>query len=938
MGQEKHSSKGGVGGFLQLFDWNGKSRKKLTYNKLDFPEGTKQGKRSNENLPMTRFHLMGDENGVPSVKGSSDYSCASSTTDDEGNGIRPPGVVARLMGLDSLPTSNVTEPYSTPVFKPRSLQDFSYPRKTSEFYNECQNAVSENQPTRVDSFRRRAADSRPQKVSNSSPIERFQCETLRPRSAKPHPIAQHKLLSPIKSPGFISPKNVAVIMEAAAKILEPGYRPGSRGKSPSLLGSSSIPIQVHDLKERPATSQRSSRLPETSRRTVDSSAVKYLKGQSLNKSWNGSDDIPSHQDSPNSADNHSVGLKNKGKSISLAIQAKVNVQRREGLSSSSSKSLLVQREEDEYKLKQPLKNQTTASKNTKNKSSASKASGVLRQNNQKQNCPAKKDRLSLKPSVSNQHGRQVVSGDGSSGRIKASNKPTGCSRVSKKEGSEMADLENEVPLHRTKSYPRKKRALNGDFCSEKGGFVDTDLMNRDEKPVQHSHVAINERLNQVEDSRRKGMDVISFTFTSPLTKSTTISQSSNQMAGKQNTTNICSVNSNGETSADARGKRLSSLGLNVIGGDALSILLEQKLRELTSGVESSSCFNSGKTEMITTFAPVMQDFASDFNTVGASSIEDKNYFPGHQKDELKKYFPGHQKDELVGGFSSGYSSINGQLLKVNHKFQEPEGMVDCSSSSDAGKELDFQQPSPVSIFEACFSNETFNSSESWESTNGNKISSSVQAQNLVGETCLKKILPVEAEAELSDSASSTFIGTVEREQVVGLSVSGQMRTEKQELKYVREMLQNTRLIFKDLPLSHAHELIDPRLFDRMENQKIEWRNEGDGEDSKVSRRELFDCVREFLDMKCGRYNRGGYKTWAKGVALVQKQGLAEEVCKEIMLRRNMGDWMVDELVEWDMSNHSGRWLDFQVEAFELGEEIEREILSSLVDEVIADMF
>lgn len=49
-------------------------------------------------------------------------------------------------------------------------------------------------------------------------------------------------------------------------------------------------------------------------------------------------------------------------------------------------------------------------------------------------------------------------------------------------------------------------------------------------------------------------------------------------------------------------------------------------------------------------------------------------------------------------------------------------MVDCSSSSDAGKELDFQQPSPVSIFEASFSNETFNSSDSWESTNGIKIS------------------------------------------------------------------------------------------------------------------------------------------------------------------------------------------------------------------------
>lgn len=40
MGFEKQDSKGGgryVGGFLQLFDWNGKSRKKLFSNKSDLP-------------------------------------------------------------------------------------------------------------------------------------------------------------------------------------------------------------------------------------------------------------------------------------------------------------------------------------------------------------------------------------------------------------------------------------------------------------------------------------------------------------------------------------------------------------------------------------------------------------------------------------------------------------------------------------------------------------------------------------------------------------------------------------------------------------------------------------------------------------------------------------------------------------------------------------
>lgn len=51
-------------------------------------------------------------------------------------------------------------------------------------------------------------------------------------------------------------------------------------------------------------------------------------------------------------------------------------------------------------------------------------------------------------------------------------------------------------------------------------------------------------------------------------------------------------------------------------------------------------------------------------------------------------------------------------------------MAECSSNSnDARKELDSQHPSPISIFEASFSNGSCNSSESWEGTNGksNKV-------------------------------------------------------------------------------------------------------------------------------------------------------------------------------------------------------------------------
>ncbi|KAF9607907.1 hypothetical protein IFM89_003721 [Coptis chinensis] len=120
---EKQGTKSGSGGFLQLFDWNRKLWKKLFSNKSDFPEGSNQGKRSSVNLQVTEFHQIDEDDiGISSIKGSSDYSCSSSMTNDEGNGVKALGVVARLMGLDFLPTTTVGEPYSTPLSYERSTK------------------------------------------------------------------------------------------------------------------------------------------------------------------------------------------------------------------------------------------------------------------------------------------------------------------------------------------------------------------------------------------------------------------------------------------------------------------------------------------------------------------------------------------------------------------------------------------------------------------------------------------------------------------------------------------------------------------------------------------------------------------------------------------------------------------------------------------------
>ncbi|KAF8392619.1 hypothetical protein HHK36_022967 [Tetracentron sinense] len=900
---DKQGSKGGggyVGGFLQLFDWNHKSRKKLFPNKSDLPEGSKQGKKSNGDFAMTRLHLVG-------------IYCASSVTDDEGYGTRAPGAVARLMGLDSLPTSNVAEPYCTPFFDSRSLRDAHYQRRNPEFPDDHQIMHSGNLPNKVGACSRNIVELRPQKMQNR-PIERFQTEMLPPKSAKSISITHHKLLSPIKSPGFTLSKNAAQIMEAAAKIIEPGPQTRTKAKMPSV-GSSSGPLKVRYLKEKMEAAQRPSRLSEASRRHVESNAVKYLKGQSMNKSWNGPEDTPLFRASPDSEENNSAGIKNKGKSISLAVQAKVNIQRRDGLNSNNNRSFLGQKEHNEVKSSQPFRNQSNTQKSALKKSSTHNASGVLRQNNQKQNCRMNKDKLPSKPSVSNQQSRKALSGDAYSGRNKTLNKVGDKSKIgARKVGLEVTHIEKEVSSLRIKNS-LKKRSINKDFHFEKIGVFDTVLVDKNVKPIQ-SNVATDEHLKWKENNKRKGMDVVSFTFSSPMIKPMPGSHSSCQVLEKNISSCIDSCSE--RIQAESKTTKLSSLGLNLIGGDALSILLEQKLRDLTSG-GVSSCRDSVVEGSVASRASILQDLVS---AITVSTIPREN-------DKISQH--GLHKDKMGSLYDFHCSSTDGQGV---------DGMGQCSSSNrEARKELDCRHRSPVSILEASFSNESCNSSDSGDSnsTKAIKQCQSFQAQQVVGSSCPKKFQSVEAEIELLDSASSISTSTIGIKHVTKFSVVDCTRSTKWELEYVREILCNAELMFKDFAVGRAHEIINPHLFDQLETRKSHLEIDGE-EDSRLRRKVVFDCVSECLDSRCRRYVVGGYRTWAKGVAMVRRKGwLAEEVYKEISGWRSTEGGMVDELVDKDMSSQNGKWLDFEFEAFDARVEIEREILGSLVDEVVADI-
>ncbi|KAI3737993.1 hypothetical protein L2E82_28011 [Cichorium intybus] len=149
-----------------------------------------------------------------------------------------------------------------------------------------------------------------------------------------------------------------------------------------------------------------------------------------------------------------------------------------------------------------------------------------------------------------------------------------------------------------------------------------------------------------------------------------------------------------------------------------------------------------------------------------------------------------------------------------------------------------------------------------------------------------------------------------------------------EPNYVKYILSDIESMFENFTLGRTQRIVNPRLFGQLEGQRpgFEKKNE-----PRLRRKLVFDCVSECVDSRC--------RVWVRGLLIVRRKNrLVKEVCNKILGWEKMKDCMVDELVDMDMSSDEHqKWLDFDVEAFELGVEIERLLLSYLINEAIVDI-
>ncbi|KAI3445388.1 hypothetical protein Pfo_002053 [Paulownia fortunei] len=909
--------RGGKGGFFQLFDWNGKSRKKLFSSKSELPESSNQGKENYHGSVIAR-HQQGLEKGFPTnARVQNDYHYASSASGDSECGTKAPGVVARLMGLDSLPMSNVDEPSFTPFIESHSFRDSSYLMSAPAFQSEHDIVIFESVRNKLDGLSRNPLDLRLQKVQ-SRPLERFQTEVLPPKSAKPISITHHRLLSPIKSPGFVPPKNAAYIIEAAAKIIEQSPRLTTKGNFPSL-GSSSVPFRIRDLNEKMDAAQRSSRSADAFQKGKEQNS-KNMKKQLNARGKSRLEDSYLYKSSEESKRAGSQRLKSKEKSVSLAVQAKANIQKRDGLTSVGNRSSEKQKEHNDVKPSCVSRDLPNTQKKVEKQSSSRRNSEVLRLNNQKQNCASGEDGENFGPSCSHPKERKEsnLSTNYIHGRTNRTVNKIVVNNVvtSRKTNFVAADSGKELSSSRAKTTSKKKLPVNGNILSG-GSVAQKAVMMKDEKNVK-CNVAFEGDSKWDGIDKKNSLDVVSFTFTSPIKKSG---------AGSNSCGTILEASSSSFPNcdpcvheSDLKNSAASSSGLNVIGGDALSVLLEQKLKELTSRVELSQKDLSE--------AGSLSNFANSYGNMGTTVNLVKSLPMGNDicksKQEIQNASDCPSIDKLW---------LKGETVNKGLEYIKSDGV---NSNIEYQRYLHLQRSISVSSQPSLSgaSSDSFDVDRS-SSNEGRLPCLSLESCEGLNWSSTRKSRPAEGDVEISDTASSLSVGTISETVTSSLYMTDSKDSSNWELQYIGDILSSAELLLEEFALGQAHKIIAPDLFDQLENQKMD--SYKVIEENVLQRKILFDCVCECLEVRCGRLLAGSCKFWAKQTAMLsRRQWLADDLYREISSWTNVEELMVDELVDKDMSSKNGKWINFEIEAFEEGVEIEKRILTSLVDELIDD--
>lgn len=928
---------GCVGIFFQLFDWNRRfAKKKFFPKKLLPPVRTKVSKKFNaeEKLPMTKHLLIADENNCGGFSSKMKKNWGLEAKNHE---MQPPGLVARLMGLEAMPVENGKSN--------KELSKDDVKGKGEKFGGGV--VAKENL-----SLSPEKGNVRPQKVQKTGvverkPITRFGAEALQiknvlSRSRKHHHHNHHnhpKLASPVKSPK--TGRNTSRLIDVAARILEPGIQATSRARCG--LTYSNSPVQQPwkegernevrwdvDLETEFSNAQAGCRSYGNVLEHVD---VRYDDEMRYNGEVRYNDErsrdivlpasnfrvVFSHgleENRPRPA----VYLENENDVVLLKTRYQAESVTAAPVDKRSPKNETIRNGMHQS----PCHEQIPASRMFTSQKQSSPSTS-LKQRAQRHGQMLVGDRVPSKSKMASTQGRRVSSAVNQVNETKdfvALNRNVSRNRPRvpvKSDSSVDADRRfytGKNDFSATQRSPvRKRRNLDAskqvDNACGASSLVEKQRTNKVNIVTGNGSRLRSAPANQTclrsrpaSQRGNKNNDIVSFTFSSPV--KTTIWPSSDEKGAKSDP--ICSesnTNSQQKLTADENGVKKSSQNYLQMNGDALGAILEQKLKELSHQVENEAAM--GFVPSSRTTASILQELISALTAEKPDSCEDGSHETGTQ---------GSQCD-------SEFADSDSQAKLRNKR-----------SSDGFSREMDHF--SPGCVLDASFSNDSC-------------ISSSIDDNS---------VKPVAStDADLSDCASSTVTprghGVMAVTDLVNHASAAlqnvklvHSRLTGAKLHYIQEIVLSAELLFGNADVRRSSRILDFLLgpfLDELESLVLAaWKNtiilgiEVRKEENPL-RRFLFDCLVECLDVKYIRYSDSGFRAWSKLPKSIDAEFLIKTFDEE--LRKWIGSTgkTTDEIIEKEMSTSLGKWTYFDIEAFEIGAEISQDIVQILVDELVIDL-
>ena len=213
------------------------------------------------------------------------------------------------------------------------------------------------------------------------------------------------------------------------------------------------------------------------------------------------------------------------------------------------------------------------------------------------------------------------------------------------------------------------------------------------------------------------------------------------------------------------------------------------------------------------------------------------------------------------------------------------------------------------------------------------------------------------DSDLFDSASSSgkqmngyervkaLVGNVSRV-LNTINLAGGRLTEI-GLAHAKEIVVNAELLFGNVKLRSLDGLqrlfLGPILLELEAIANVAWTNDSvlNGTDATKGGNQyrgfLFDCLIECLECKYGQYPNSGFIAWTKMPPSVDRETIIGDVEMEMKKWTSLAGMVTDELIDWEMSHSLGKWTNFDIEAFELGDAACDDILQALIAESVNDL-